>query len=91
MNPIAIAGVYFVLWWLLLFAVLPFGTRTQDEDEEGGVVLGTPRSAPVRPRLVRKVIATTIVTTIVVGTLVFVVDYYGITVWSVADWIDLRQ
>ncbi len=91
MNPIAIAGVYFVLWWLILFAVLPFGTHTQDEDEEGGVVLGTPRSAPVRPQLLKKAIATTIVTTIVVGTLVLIVDHFGITVWSVADWFDLRQ
>lgn len=89
MNLIAIVGIYFVLWWLILFAVLPWGMHTQDE--EGEVVLGTPRSAPVRPMLVRKAIATTIVTTIVVGALVFAVDYYGLTVWSVADWFDLRQ
>ena len=91
MNPIAIAGIFFVLWWLILFAVLPFGTHTQDEDKEGGVVLGTPRSAPVAPMLIRKAIATTIVTAIVVGALVFAVNYFGITVWSVADWFDLRQ
>ena len=89
MNPIAIIGIYFVVWWLVLFAVLPWGMQTQDE--EGEVVLGTVRSAPVRPMLVRKAIATTIVTTIVVGALVFAVDYYGLTVWNVADWFDLRQ
>ena len=89
MNPIAIVGIYFVAWWLILFAILPFGMHTQDE--EGEVVLGTTRSAPVRPMLFRKVIATTIVTTIVVGAFVFVVGYYGITIWTVADWFDLRQ
>jgi predicted secreted protein len=89
MNPIAIAGIYFVVWWLVLFAVLPWGTRTQDD--EGEVVLGTTRSAPVRPKLIRKAIATTIVAAIVVGALVFAVEYYGLTVWSVADWFDLRQ
>ena len=67
MNPIAIAGIYFVVWWLVLFAILPFGTHTQDD--EGDVVLGTARSAPVRPMLIRKAIATTIVAAIVVGAL----------------------
>ena len=89
MNPIAIVGIYFVVWWLVLFAIMPFGMHTQDE--EGEVVLGTARSAPVRPNLMKKAVATTIVATIVVGALVFAVDYYGLTVWSVADWFDLRQ
>ena len=74
MNPIFIAAIYFVVWWLVLFTILPFGMHTQDE--EGEVVLGTTRSAPVRPRLLRKAIATTIVTTIVVGALVFAADLY---------------
>ncbi len=89
MNPIFIAAIYFVVWWLVLFAIMPFGMHTQDE--EGEVVLGTTRSAPVRPNLMRKAIITTIVTTILVAAFVFAVAYFGITVWSVADWIDLRQ
>ena len=89
MNPIFIAAIYFVVWWLVLFTILPFGMHTQDE--EGEFVLGTSRSAPVRPNLLKKAIATTIVAAIVVGALVFATDYYGLTVWSVADWFDLRQ
>ena len=89
MSSIAIVAVFFVTWWLVLFAVMPWGMRTQDE--EGDVVLGTPRSAPVKPRLLRKVIGTTIVATVVVGALWIAVDVYGLSVWSVADWIDLRQ
>ena len=89
MNPIAIAAIYFVVWWIVLFAVLPFGMHTQDE--AGDVVLGTIRSAPVRPRLVKIAIATTIVAAIVVGALVFAVDYLGLTVWSVVDWFNLHQ
>jgi len=87
MNPIAIVGIYFVLWWLILFAILPFGMHTQEE--EGEVVLGTARSAPVRPKLMKKAVITTIVTTIIVGAGVFLVDYYGITIWTVAGWISL--
>jgi len=89
MNPIFIAAIYFVVWWLVLFTILPIGMHTQDED--GEVVLGSSRSAPVRPNLVKKAIATTIVATIVVGALVLATNHYGLTVWSVADWFDLRQ
>ena len=35
----SIIAIFFVVWWIVLFAVLPFGVRTQEE--EGEVVLGT--------------------------------------------------
>ena len=37
-------AIYIVVWWITLFAVLPFGVRTQGE--AGTVVDGTPASAP---------------------------------------------
>jgi predicted secreted protein len=52
-------AIYFVLWWVVLFAVLPFGVRSQIEDGEG--VPGSDPGAPVLPRMARKVIWTTIV------------------------------
>jgi predicted secreted protein len=58
-------AIYFVVWWIVLFAVLPWGMRTQEE--EGEVTLGTPASAPANPRLLNKAIWTTIVSAIVVG------------------------
>jgi len=33
-------AIYFIIWWTVLFAVLPIGVRTQAED--GAVVPGTP-------------------------------------------------
>lgn len=56
-------AVYFVIWWITLFAVLPFGLRTQDE--EGDIVPGTPESAPFRPRLLRTFLINSIVAAIV--------------------------
>ena len=56
-------AIYFVIWWLVLFAVLPIGVRTQGE--EGTIVPGTPASAPGAPRLLRIVVLTTLVTTLV--------------------------
>ena len=62
---VSLIAIYFVLWWLTLFAVLPFSVRTQDEDNN--VTLGTPASAPGGPHMARAVLRTTIVTTIIVG------------------------
>jgi predicted secreted protein len=54
-------AIYFIVWWVTLFAVLPFGVRTQGE--VGDVVPGTPESAPSNFRLGPIVLATTIVAT----------------------------
>ncbi len=51
-------ALYFIIWWLTLFAVLPWGIRTQEED--GKVVPGSASSAPARPLLLRKLVVTTI-------------------------------
>jgi predicted secreted protein len=56
-------ALYFIIWWTVLFAVLPFGVRTQAED--GRVVPGTPESAPVRPRLIRIFVINTVVALVV--------------------------
>jgi predicted secreted protein len=52
-------ALYFVVWWIMLFAVLPFGVRSQVED--GQVVAGSEPGAPAAPMLVEKAIWTTIV------------------------------
>ena len=84
-----LAAIYFVTWWTILFAVLPFGVRTQEED--GEVVLGTSASAPVRPRLLVKAFWTSIVAAVLVGGFWFAVDHYGLSLPMVANWIDWRE
>lgn len=58
MSLISIAAIYFIMWWVVLFVMLPFGVRTQDDD--GHVTLGTVASAPHGPHMLRAVIRTTI-------------------------------
>ncbi len=58
-------ALYFIIWWTVLFAVLPFGVRTQGE--AGEIVPGTPASAPVAPRLLRTFAITTAVAGAVFG------------------------
>ena len=65
-------AIYFIVWWLTLFAVLPFGVRTQDD--EGSTVPGTPGSAPLAPRLLRTVFITTVISAVV-----FALIYLSIT------------
>ncbi len=49
------AGIIFVIvWWLVLFMVLPFGARPPDEVEPGMAP-----SAPARPRMGLKIAVTT--------------------------------
>ena len=56
-------ALYFVIWWILLFAVLPFGVRGQVES--GDVVRGGGPGAPALPALREKAIWTTFVASVV--------------------------
>lgn len=76
MSWISFTAMYFVVWWITLFAVLPFGLKTQDEDEN--VTLGTVSSAPRGPHMLRVVVWTTIITTILLGAAYYVVNVLGL-------------
>ncbi|NIX77444.1 DUF1467 family protein [Microvirga terricola] len=56
-------ALYFVIWWTLLFAILPFGVRSQVE--VGDVAHGTEPGAPAAPALREKAIWTTFVSSAV--------------------------
>lgn len=56
-------ALYFVIWWILLFAILPFGIRSQAET--GEIVAGSEPGAPAAPALQEKAIWTTLVASIV--------------------------
>lgn len=56
-------AIYFVIWWIVLFAVLPWGYRTQAE--VGEVTPGTESSAPARFRMLRVAVVTTLVAAVV--------------------------
>ena len=62
-------AIYFVLWWVVLFAVLPFGVRSQIE--AGEHVEGSDPGAPVVPMMLRKLIWTTIVSAVIFGLAVY--------------------
>lgn len=57
-------AIYFILWWVILFAMLPFGLH-QTQREAGDVVPGSEPGAPERPKLLKVAVLTTLVTTVV--------------------------
>ena len=71
-------AIYFIIWWMTLFAVLPFHGRTQDE--AGEVVPGSPGSAPAKPAFLKIFLVNTLI-----ASLIFAL------VWSIIvyQWIDL--
>jgi predicted secreted protein len=63
MSFVTILAVYFIVWWVCLFVVLPFKVRNQVD--EGEWVQGTERGAPSIARLWPKLLATTILAAVV--------------------------
>ncbi len=55
-------ALYFMIWWLVLFAVLPFGVKTQAEAND--VVPGTPDGAPAKFAMLKVFLINTVVATV---------------------------
>ena len=76
MNIVSAIVVYVVLWWLVLFLVLPWGVRRSEAPEQGN-----DPGAPEKPMLWRKAAITT-----VIATVLFVITYAIVA----SDLISLR-
>ena len=57
MFGLEIIVIFVVIWWLVLFTVLPFGIQKDDE-----IVGGNDPGAPKNPMLKKKIILTSIIT-----------------------------
>jgi predicted secreted protein len=70
--PLA-AAIFLTIWFTVLFAVLPFGVRSQQE--AGEVTPGTDPAAPVTPRLLAKFTWTTLISAAIFAAVVAVANY----------------
>jgi predicted secreted protein len=59
MTTTTAVAIFFLIWWVVLFAVLPWGIRSQHEG--GEIAPGTDPGAPTAPKLGRKLVWTTVV------------------------------
>ena len=71
-------ALYFIIWWIVLFAMLPIGVRTSEEAGEKASP-GTAESAPHMPNLLPKMVATTVVSTIIFAVLYAIIVHHVIT------------
>jgi predicted secreted protein len=68
-------AVYFIIWWITLFAVLPIGLRTQAEEDS--VVPGTVESAPAQYRPLRVMLLTTGISAAIFAVWYLATSYFG--------------
>jgi predicted secreted protein len=77
MQFLSFFAVFFVVWWLTLFIVLPIGMRTQQE--AGQVVNGTVASAPAKFRGLRVMLLTTVIALVICGAWLGISYYFNVT------------
>ena len=69
MDWFGTAVVFAIVWWLILFMVLPFGAAPPDEIEKGMAT-----SAPARPRLGIKLAITTVLAVALTALIVWAIQ-----------------
>lgn len=70
--------VYAIIWWTVLFAVLPIGVRP---DAQGDPEAGGWRGTPTQPRLLQKAVITTLVSAVI---------WLGVFWLVQSDWLSFR-
>jgi len=82
-------AIYFIVWWTVLFAVLPWGIRSQLES--GEVAPGTDPGAPALPKLRSKLIWTTVVATITFAVMDLIYTYQLVTLEDLGTWFGIPK
>ena len=71
-------SMYLVIWWIVLFVMLPISVRTSEEAGEEPSP-GNAESAPHLPHLLPKMVATTVVSSLVFAALYAIIALHVIT------------
>jgi predicted secreted protein len=69
MDYLSAALIFVIVWWLVLFMVLPFGARPPNEIEPG-----TEPGAPGKPRMAIKLAVTTLIALCLTALIVWVIQ-----------------
>jgi predicted secreted protein len=82
-------AIYFVIWWIVLFAVLPWGVRSQHE--AGEMTPGTDPGAPVLTNLKLKLVWTTIAAALVFSVFYVVYVFRLVSLDQLARWVGMTN
>jgi predicted secreted protein len=80
MNPVTAVVLFIIIWWLILFLVLPWGVRRTENPEEGH-----DPGAPARPMLVRKLLITSGIAIILFAVIFGIIEWGGFSLRELAD------
>lgn len=80
MGIISGVAVFFIIWWTVLFVVLPFGMRVPEGEEQ---LLGTQEGTPTNPRIGRKALITTAISIVVFAIFYVVTQIIGFSVHDI--------
>ena len=79
MNPVSAIVVFIVIWWLVLFMVLPFGVRRTESPE-----VGHDPGAPAKPMIWRKAAATTAISVVLFAIVYIIAEFELISLRDLA-------
>lgn len=68
-NTFTFIMVFMFTWWMVLFTVLPFGSRAPDEPEKGHS-----HGAPAKAHLKVKLLVTTLITIVITALFFWLTD-----------------
>ena len=60
MNPVSGFVLYVIIWWVVIFAVLPWGIRQADPGDPGAA-----HGAPKNPAILKRVLWTSLVAALI--------------------------
>jgi predicted secreted protein len=89
MSVATALAIYFIIWWTVLFAVLPWGVRSQEES--GATTRGTDPGAPAIPHLKRKLLWNTVVSAIVFMLWYVIYRYHLVSIQGLAALLGMSR
>lgn len=85
MQLLSAFAIFFIIWWTVLFTVLPMGVRSQREDND--IILGTETGAPSNARMGRKMAITTAISVVVFAIFYYLTVTLGLGVADFPDFV----
>ena len=88
MTWVTYGAIFFIVWWISFFAILPIGLRTQDDEKD--ITLGTVSSAPSGPHMRRAVLWTTLLAVALCGAFYSAELFFGLSLDDIPHFIPER-
>ena len=71
MTPFTLAASYVIVWWIVLFMVLPIGIKSTPDSLGRGQMAG----APEKPMMLKKIVWTSIIAAVLTAGIGFLSQY----------------